>query len=63
VKQQRKENKKKGTRIDSVLNTTRSSSFDLGLDHLQDHLDQLLETCTHTKPTQYYAKWQCHLAG
>jgi hypothetical protein len=37
--------------------------IDLGPDDLHVHLDQLLDPCTQTKPTQHYAKWQCHLAG
>jgi hypothetical protein len=37
-----KENKKKSTSNDPSLNTTRSSSLDLGFDELHIHFDQLL---------------------
>jgi hypothetical protein len=34
--------KKKSTRMDPILKTTRSSSLDLGFDDLHIHYDQLL---------------------
>jgi hypothetical protein len=67
-----KENKKKSTSNDPSLNTTRSSSLDLGFDELQVHIDQILIPAQKSQQRevmpngiatwQVRIKWKCEMS-